>query len=325
MANIVLSLLTNDFDHIAPLACGDVVPEGIDLTIERRSPINRFIEDPSFDAGEMSFGKYLIRTARGDHEFVGIPIFPMREFRHRCFFTRRDSGIRSLKDLENKRVGTDAWSATGNTWSRAALRDAGVEIANIEWFVGPIDRTRMGPVGSAEQVALPPVAQAVGPGTNLRDLVVTGGIDAMMVPYMPDGFYDPDSPIVRVIRDYPRVEKEYLRRTGLYPAHHIIGIRRAAFERNPWIARALYDVLEQSRALWHERRRHFADTAPWLLAEIEEVTALIGDDWYPNGIEPNRRMIQTLCAEEFAQELIARPLDPGEVFAEFESVAKRTA
>ncbi len=325
MPNVAVSLLMNDFDHIAPLTCGDVTPAGIDLTIERRSPINRFIEDSSFDAGEMSFGKYLIRTSRGDREFVGIPIFPMRDFRHRCFFTRRDSGIRLLKDLENKRVGTDAWSATGNTWARAALRDAGVEITTIQWSVGPIDRERMGPVGSAEQAALPPFARAVAPGTNLRDLVVAGELDAMMVPYVPAGFYDPDSPLVRVVHDYPDVEKKYVQRTGIYPAHHIIGIRRASFERNPWIAHALYGAMEQSRALWHERRRHFADTAPWLLAEIEEVTHLIGYDWYPNGIDPNRPMIQALCAEELAQGLIAQPLDPAVVFADFERAGGRQA
>jgi 4,5-dihydroxyphthalate decarboxylase len=317
MVMLAVSLLMNDFDHIAPLASGDVVPEGIDLTFERRSPINRFIEDPSFDAGEMSLGKYLIRMARGDHEFVGIPIFPMREFRHRCFFTRRGSGIQSLQDLAGKRMGIDAWSASGNTWGRAALRDAGVDIRAMQWFVGPIDRERMGPTGSAEQTALPPYAQPVSPGENLRDLLVAGRLDALLVPYTPAGFYEPDSPIVRVIEDYARAEREYYRRTGIYPAHHIIGIRRASFERNPWIARNIYDALERSRLLWHDRRWHFPDTTPWLLEAIEDVTRLIGPDWRPNGVAPNSHMIAALCEEQYAQGLVTERYDPAMAFASF--------
>lgn len=321
MPNVAVSLLMNDFDHIAPLASGDVTPDGIDLTIERRSPINRFIEDPSFDAGEMSFSKYLLRIARGDHDFVGIPIFPMREFRHRCFFTHRASGIRSLQDLAGKRVGIDAWSASGNTWGRAALRDAGVDIRGIRWFVGQIDRGRIGPVGSAEQTPLPDIAQTIPPGENLRDLLAAGTLDAMLVPYVPQGFYEPNSPIVRVLPDYPHAEEEYYRRTGIFPAHHIIGIRRTAFERAPWIARSLYAALERSRLLWHARRWQFPDTTPWLLPALEEVTRLMGPDWRPNGVEPNRRMIAALCDEQYVQGLAAEPFDPALAFAAFEQVA----
>ena len=86
----------------------------------------------------------------------------------------------------------------------------------------------------------------------------------MLVPYTPAGFYEPDSPIVRVVGNYAQAEQDYYHRTRIYPAHHIIGIRRASFERNPWIARSLYDALEQSRLLWHDRRWHLPDTTPWL-------------------------------------------------------------
>ncbi len=322
MTKVAISLLMNDFDHIAPLASGDVAPEGIDLTLERRSPINRFIEDPSFDAGEMSLGKYLIRMARGDNEFVGTPIFVMRDFRHRCFFTRRDTGIRSLRDLAGKRMGIDAWSASGNTWGRAALREAGVDITGIQWFVGPIDRDRMGPTGSAEQTALPDFAQPVAPGENLTDLLVAGQLDALLIPYTPAGFYDPDSPIVRVLENFVEEEQAYYRRTGIYPAHHIVGIRRASFERNPWIARSLYDALEQSRLLWQDRRWHFPDTTPWLLDALEDVTRLMGPDWRPYGVEPNRHMVAALCAEQYAQGLVAEPYDSSHAFAEFEQAVR---
>jgi len=47
------------------------------------------------------------------------------------------------------------------------------------------------------------------------------------------------------------------------------------------------------------------DTVPWMQAAIEETTALFDEDWSPSGVEPNRRMIQTLLDEEALQGLIA--------------------
>ena len=64
------------------------------------------------------------------------------------------------------------------------------------------------------------------------------------------------------------------------------------------------------------------DTTPWLLADIEEAKGLFGPDWRPNGVEPNRKVVQTLCDEVFAQGLVGRKLDGATVFAEFEAVAK---
>src|SRR5438105_690793 len=141
MSKIPMALIAKDYDHLAPLACGDVAAEGIDLTLIRdnEGSLARFLDDAAIEAGELSFSRYLIRLAEGDRRFVGIPVFPIRAFRHRCFFVRRGSGYRGLKDLDGKRVGTNEWPATGNTWSRAILRRDGVPLDRIRWWVGSVD------------------------------------------------------------------------------------------------------------------------------------------------------------------------------------------
>jgi 4,5-dihydroxyphthalate decarboxylase len=152
-------------------------------------------------------------------------------------------------------------------------------------------------------------------------MLIDGELDALMIALPPQGFYEPDSPIVRVIPDYRVAERAYYERTGLYPAHHIVGIRREIFERHPWVAQSLFDAFERSKSIWQGRRR-LAETTPWLLAEIEAATALMGTlDWQPNGVEPNRAMTAALCDELYAQGLIDQPLDPETVFAEFEQAA----
>ncbi len=59
-----------------------------------------------------------------------------------------------------------------------------------------------------------------------------------------------------------------------------------------------------------------------MAASAEEAMAVIGLDWHPSGVEPNRRMIQALGEEEYAQHLVQQPIDSRMVFADLESVIK---
>jgi 4,5-dihydroxyphthalate decarboxylase len=318
-----VTAVLKDYDHLAPLACGDVVAEGIDLTLDRDTAgaIDRVREDPSIQVGEHSFSNHLIRLSRGDRSWVGIPVFPTRAFRQRCFFVLRDSGLSDLKDLAGKRVATNGWPDTGNTWSRALLREQGVRIDQIRWWVGSVE----GPPSGRPLSNFPPYVQAAPTGRSLRQMLLDGEIDALMCPWPPSGFYDPNSPFVRLIPDYRQAEQEYVRRTGIFPIHHIMAIRRELFEREPAIALSLYHAFDESKRHWDASRRRLAETTPWLLADIEDATALIGEDWWPYGIEANRHVIRALCEEELAQGLVERPIDPDSVFAEFAEVASRQA
>lgn len=318
MGKLALTLVVKDYDHIAPLACGDVEAEGIELHLVRDTPgaLDRTLNDPTVHAGELSFSRHLTRLATGDRSFVGIPVFTTRVFRHRCFFVRRGSDLRSLKELEGKRIGTNEWPATGNVWCRAVLREQAVRIDRIGWLVGSID----GAPSNRPQGGLPPYAQLNASGRPLRDLLIEGELDALMCPLPPQGFYEAGSPIVRLFPDYPRVEREYFLRTGVFPAHHMIGIRRELFERDPWVARSLYAALDRSKALCRQKVTALPETTPWLLDGIEGAVALMGEDWRPYGVEPNRRMTWLLCDELFAQGLLPRQLDEAVIFEEFERV-----
>ncbi len=315
---LTITLVTRSYDVLMPLVCGDVVAEGIDLNLDRKTSIQHFMVDPTFQAGEMSFSQYLIRTSQGERDFVGLPLFVMRGFRHRCFFVLRGSGLQSLKDLAGKRVGTNGWPDSGNTWSRAALREQGVGIHEIEWWVGPTDDPAYDSLGHRPRLTLPSNVRYAAAGQTLQDMLLGGELDAMMCPWPPRVFHEPGSQIVRLIPNYRQVEQDYARRLGFYPAHHIIALRRQVVERDPWVARSLYQAFERSRLQAQENRRFLADTTPWLLADLEQSTELLSADWQANGVEPNLRMIETMCQEELAQGLIAQPLDSRAVFAEFE-------
>jgi 4,5-dihydroxyphthalate decarboxylase len=315
MADLALTCAIKDYDHIAPLRSGDVTPEGIALTFDFGPDVlNRVIDLPEVQVGELSFGRYLLRVASGDRSIVGLPIFTTCLFRQRCFYTRKESSLLSLSDLAGARIGTNEWPATGNTWARAALREQGVDIERVQWSVGTVD----GPSPGAVKDLLPAHVRPAPAGRSLREMLLGGELDALMIAYPPAGFYGPDSPIRRLILDWVGAEKAYLARVGYIPAHHVMGIKRSLFEQQPWIARSLFDAFDRSKRLWQDNRLKLTDTTPWLLAEIEDARRLVGEDWQPYGVAPNRTVIAALCQEQYAQGLVDQPLDPAAAFADFE-------
>jgi 4,5-dihydroxyphthalate decarboxylase len=311
---LALKLAGYPWDHITPLRTGEVVPEGIELTydVAHGLAVNT---DPTCHGGEASLGKFFIDTAAGDHEFVGVPVFPMFAFRHRCFLVREGTKIPDLAALEGKRVGIDGWPNSGNTWTRILLSQEGVDWKKIEWVLAPIEGSGPVPPANLPRELLANVR--VGPaGKSLVDLTLSGDIDVMVAAFMPDGFFAKASPIVPMLPDYRSLEKAHFLAHGYVPAHHLLKLHREIVEREPWIVQSLAAAFTESKRLWLANRRHLADTTPWLLGELAESAAVFGDDWPPYGLEPNLPMLTDFVQHQRAQGLVAASVDPRAAFAE---------
>ena len=310
-----VTIATRDYDYVAPLALGDVAAEGIDLTYIRSfDALDRFRNDPAVHGGEVSFSQFVHRIAAGDRSLIGLPVFIMREFRQRCFFVRDDSGLTEAAQLSGRRVATDAWAASGNTWSRALLRERGVALDSIRWLVGPVDPGDR----SRPADALPVGVEAAPKGRALSELLLAGEIDAIMCPWPPRAFHEPGSRIIRLYRDYRSAERDYYRRTGIYPAHHIVALRKELIAPHRWIVASVFNAFVQARARSEQSHRVLHESSPWVLADLEEQDAVMGKDFSPYGYRQNRAMVAAFCDEQAAQGLIGRPLDPNELFSDFE-------
>jgi 4,5-dihydroxyphthalate decarboxylase len=325
MADLTIKIIAYNHDHLNPLVTRDVVPDGVTLQFDRTAPLPALYQDPSFQAGETSLGQYMLRTSHGEREWVGLPIFPMRQFRHRCFLVRRGSAMydpADLKELEGKRIGMDGWPHSGNTWTRVLLREAGIDIWKISWVIAPVEGPAPAPRGDAPPPDLPSNVSMGPTGRSLVDLLLDGEIDVLVTAFLPVGFFEPESALVHMIPDYRAAERAYYRRVGYCPAHHLLSVRREVVERDPWIVRSLLDAFEESKRVWRRQRRRLQDTSPWLLADLEESAALFGGDWNPYGFEPNQKMLNDFCQDQFAQRLVPAPVDPAVAFADFIRVTR---
>src|SRR5260221_1102494 len=199
VSRISLTLALRDYAHVAPLALGDVMVEGVDLTIVRAFDApQRVLADPTIDGGEGSFSRYLQRVASSDDTFVGLPAFVMRGFRHRCVFVRRGSifsdSDSDFSDLVGRRVGLNEWGATGHTWTRAAFRERGIDLPDIRWFVGRLSPTAP-PVAAT---ALPSYVDPIQQGATLTEQLLAGGPDANPSSQPPPGVPSPPGAALRL-------------------------------------------------------------------------------------------------------------------------------
>ena len=63
-------------------------------------------------------------------------------------------------------------------------------------------------------------------------MLETGEIDALYTARAPSTFFNGSGKVRRLFEDYPTVEREYYRKTKIFPPMHIIAIRRDVYEQN---------------------------------------------------------------------------------------------
>ena len=316
MGDLRLTLACGPYDRTQALRDGTIRPDGIEITYLPLQPAEifwRMLQYREFDISEMSLSNYTSLVSGGNSPFIAIPVFPSRVFRHGYFFVNVHKGISRPEDLAGRRGGVPEYSMTAAVYMRGLLQhEYGVAPNRIEWVQGRTDRLGR---------ALPPdirLTQAP-PGTELGDLLDRGEIDFLMTANNPLAFRRGSPNVRRLFADYAKAEKDYFRRTRIYPIMHTVVIRREIYERDPWVAMSLYKAFlrakDYSFRLISETGSPKASFA-WLQPLIEEEQSIIGKDWYPYGIEANRPTIEALLQYTYEQGLSDRRLSVEELFAQ---------
>lgn len=309
-----LRLAARQWSHLVPLALREV--GGPPVEVQRRVVTPDLLAEPALDAAETSFSRYARARAAGDDRLVGIPAFVMRGFRHRCILVRADSDLTEPRQLAGARIGLTGWPDSGNTWTRAILRRAGVDLEGIAWTVGPLTADAP-PTDRLGDVEPQPHVRVAAAGESLVTGLLAGDFDAIMTPFMPRGFHTRDAGLRPLFPDYRAAEVEYHQEVGYLPGIHLLTVRREVVAQRPQVLAELAEAVASSKRVWWSQARKLADASPWALAEVDLTERLFGPDWMPYGLTANRRMIADFCTELHAQGLIAAPTDPGCLFPEY--------
>jgi 4,5-dihydroxyphthalate decarboxylase len=321
MAALRLTLACWDYDRTRALADGRVRPDGIDL-VYLTQPVEetffRMMRFREFDCAEMSLSSYVASLGAEAPPFVALPVFPSRFFRHSCIFISAKSGIRRPEDLKGKRVGVPEYQLTAPVWIRGILSDDyGVKVSDVQHLSGGQEET--GRVDKLK-VALPSSInlKPIGEKQTLSQMLAEGELDALVAPRTPSSFHTRPDAVKRLFPDYVEKEKEYYRRTKIFPIMHTVVIRRDVYDKNRWVAQALTKAFTAAKAKAYEMYAQTAAMAamlPWLVAHVEEARREMGEDWWPYGLEPNRGVLDTFLRYHHEQGLSKRRFKPEELFA----------
>jgi 4,5-dihydroxyphthalate decarboxylase len=321
VSRLSLTLACWDYDRTRALTDGRVQVDGIDLTclsLPVEETFFRMLRHQEFDIAEMSLSSYVLSLFRPEPPFIAIPVFPSRVFRHSSIYVNAASGVTEPAHLAGRRVGNPEYQMTANVWIRGILADEyAVPVNSVTYCTGGEEEA-----GRPEKLALelPPEIrlERIGPAQTLSAMLASGEIDALYTARTPSSFTAGDGRVRRLFPDFVPVERDYFRRTRIFPIMHTVVIRRALYERSPWIAQSLQKAfLAAQQVTYRDLRETAALKAmlPWLVAHIDETRREMGEDFWPYGYEANRETLTTFLRYSHEQGLAKRRLEPHELFA----------
>ena len=321
MSKLKLSVSIGNYDRTLALKDGRVGIEGCDVNVVSLEPeeaFHRAFRYEEFDVTEISMSSHMMTTARGDNQYVGIPAFLSRVFRHSGIYVRTDR-IRKPEDLKGKIIGVPEYQITANVWIRGILQDEfGIRPNQIKWVRGGIEEPGRGersPIDLPDDISL----EQIPDDRTLSDMLEKGEIDGYIGARAPSCFLRGAPNVGRLFGDeYLEVEKDYFRRTGIFPIMHMVGIRKSLVQENPWLPVSVYKAFLKAKELAvHELNElcHLAVTLPWMVHHHNEAKALLGEDYWPYGLDANRHTIQTFSQYHHDQGMSQRLVKPEELFA----------
>jgi len=113
----------------------------------------------------------------------------------------------------------------------------------------------------------------------------------------------------RLFPDYHRREREYYRKTGIFPIMHALVLRNELYREHRWLPTAIYKACETARRLVQQQARFTGALSymlPWLHEQIEEIDEVFGPDFWRHGVSVNRTTLEAFGQLLAAQRFIPR-------------------
>jgi 4,5-dihydroxyphthalate decarboxylase len=325
-SGLSLSMAGYNLDRTEALIDGRVKVEGCEIQFKESGigdiNTNIFSGPQTYDVTEIGLHPFMLAYANeGFRDYSLLPIFPIRVFRHKSIFIRTDRGIKVPEDLRGKKVATPGFSSTSLTWLRGIVQhEYGVSPEEIQWVVSSQDSSAKAAGKVSKQESMVPKGLSVsnGPeGKDESDLLEAGDVDALFHAAEPRAYIQGHPKVARLFADFRTTERAYFKKTGIFPIMHAVAIRNTLVEQNPWLPEVVFKAYSQAKQLMYDHLKKMgwaAISLPWAAQEMEETRALMGDNFWPYGIRPNRKPLEALFLYSYEQGLASRKLTIKDLF-----------
>ncbi len=314
MAKLKLTIACDSYDYLQPLREGKVQAEGLDLnllTVESGLRHQRMYHHGEYDACEFSMSSYLVARGKGIDWLQAIPFFPRRMFGHKFCFIRAGSGFKGPSDFKGHKIGIRSYENTLAFVVKGMFaNDYDLPLEEVTWVCANNELVGVKPPSSVK-------IEYVKGGRKLEDLLVGKEVDAEVEPDLAAGWLQGQGTLERLFPDFEKAERDYYRKSRIFPIMHPIVIKKDLLDRDPWVATSLFEAFNETKRLYRDfmQQPHRLSFA-WARSYLEEERAFFGRDPFPQGLRENRHDLETMLRFAQQQGMLERPLTVDNLFTE---------
>jgi len=274
-----------------------------------------------FDLSEMSLGELIYYTSRGKADFIAIPVFPSRMFRHGFVFIRKTAGINRPADLSGRKIGFLRWVQTAAIWMRGMLIDEhGVSAKDSQWYVASMhhwDEHDPGATVEPRDGSVIRMIENSGKGTTERACraLFDGQIDALGVTESQVATLLANNSVKKLFENSREVEVGYFRKTRILPIMHVLALQKSLVEKFPELPEKLFRLYVGAKH-WAQRWRRAIPSLveAWPNRYIADEQQIFQTDPWAYGLEANRHVLDKFLAYCHAQGITAKNIAAEEIF-----------
>ena len=319
-----IRLASRAYDGVLPILRGQLTIPGFEFEIIETEDVPGMFSGMfrgKYDVSEMSLGELIYYTSRGKADFIAIPVFPSRMFRHGFIFVRKDSGINQPAQLNGKRLGFLRWVQTAAIWMRGMLIDEyGVSAKDSEWHVAAMhhwDEHDPGATVEPRDGSVIRMIQNGGKDTSERACraLFDGEVDALGVTESQLATLRASDSVKKLFEGSREVEANYFRKTKILPIMHVLALQKSLADRHPELPQKLFRLYSDAKH-WAQRWRRSIPSLveAWPNDYLSDEQRIFAADPWAYGLAANRHVLDRFLVYCHAQGITARNIAPEEIF-----------
>jgi 4,5-dihydroxyphthalate decarboxylase len=321
---IKIRLASRAYDGVLPVLRGQMKIPGFEFDITETEDVPGMFAGMfkgQFDVAEMSLGELIYYTSRNKANFIAVPVFPSRMFRHGFIFIRKDSAVDGPADLNGRKIGFLRWVQTAAIWMRGMLVDEyGVSAKNSEWYVAAMhhwDDQDPGATVEPRDGTVIRMIQNSGRSTTERACraLLDRQVDALGVTESQLVTLLADNSVRRLFENSREVEANYFHKTKILPIMHVLALQKRVVESHPDLPEKLFRLYADAKRWARRWRRGIPSLVEaWPNHYLAEEQKIFESDPWAYGLEANRHVLEKFLVYCDAQGITGRKLAAEEIF-----------